>query len=128
MKTLKELSPNACHIGPNFEKCLTIFSSQKEMSRATFIPDSSINNLVSGRLPLREKTVQRYEGLCRVYLAENVERAENPLDVKPEPEKTTQTALDLDRAKVFLVSVPTAKADKLKAVLAMFGAEIVEVD
>jgi len=127
MKNLRQSFPDACNIGPNFEKCLDIFSTQQEMSRATFIPDSSINNLVSGRLPLRDKTIKRYEGLCRVYLTETG-NALQPEPSKPEPEKPTQTALDLDQTTVFLLPVPAQKADKLKAVLAMFGAEIVEVD
>jgi len=71
--------------------------------------------------------MRRYEGLCRAYL-DKIDNQPQPSKPEPEPEKPTQAALDLDRAKLFLVSVPAQKADKLKTVLAMFGAEIVEVD
>ena len=57
-----------------------------------------------------------------------IDNALQPESSKPDPEKPTQTALDLDQKKFLLVSVPVAKADKLQKVLAMFGAEIVEVD
>ena len=125
MQTLKQKYPTSCNIGPNFKKCLTAFSSQQEMSRAVFIPDSSLNHIVHGRAPRNDKTVRRYESLCRAYL----DKIDNqPQPSEPEPDKPTQAALDLDQTKVFLVSVPAAKADKLKTVLAMFGAEIVELD
>jgi hypothetical protein len=124
MQNLKQKYPRRCDIGPNFEKCLTVFGSQQEMSRAIFIPDSSINHILNGRPLLRDKTIKRYEGLCRAYL-DKIDKQPEP---EPEPDKPTQAALDLDQKKVFLVSVLPGKADKLKAIMAMFGAQIGEVD
>ena len=93
------------------------------MSRATNVSDSSINHILSGRPIHRDRTRERYEAMCRVYL-ESLTKPPTPHI----PTTPTQQALDLDPSAVFVVSVPAANADKLRKILAMFGAEMVEVD
>jgi len=132
------MTPDRHFVGPNFEKCLTKFTDAAEMARCTGISHSSINHVLKGRPVVSEKTRRRYEENCRLYLESSVlepGRAFTATDISnavkpptPHIEATpSQQALDLDPQAVFVVSVPAAKADKLKAVMAMFGAEIVEV-
>lgn len=123
MKNLAIMNPDRHHVGPNFEKCLTLFSCQREMSRATNVSDSSINHILSGRPIHRDRTRERYEAMCRVYL-ESLTKPPTPhIEATP-----SQQALDLNPQAVFVVSIPAANADKLRKILAMFGAEMVEVD
>lgn len=122
MKNLAIMNPDRHHVGPNFEECLSLFSCQREMSRATNVSDSSINHILSGRPIHRDRTRERYEAMCRVYL-ESLTKPPTPhIETTP-----AQQALDLDTQTVFVVSVPSAKAAKLRKVLAMFGAYFVEV-
>ena len=123
MKNLAIMNPDRHHVGPNFEECLSLFSCQREMSRATNISDSSINHILCGRPIHRDRTRERYEAMCRVYLESLTKPATPHIETPP-----TQQALDLDPPAVFLVSLPSQRAEKLKTVLAMFGAQMVEVD
>ena len=122
MKNLAIMNPDRHHVGPNFEKCLSLFSCQREMSRATNISDSSINHILSGRPIHRDRTRERYEAMCRVYLESLAKPATPHIETTP-----AQQALDLDPQAVFVVSVPPAKTAKLRTVLAMFGAEMVDL-
>lgn len=121
MLSLEELNPDRHHVGPNFETCLSLFTCQKEMSRKTNISDSSIGHILSGRPIHRNRTRERYESMCGMYL--------DSLSNSPTSHiQTTQQASDLDPQPVFLVSVPASKANKLRKVLAMFDIEMVEID
>jgi hypothetical protein len=123
MTKLSFMTPDRHFVGPNFEQCLTKFTNAGEMARRTGISHSSINHLLKGRPISFESTRKRYEAQCRAYLDGP------PKPLTPHIETTpTQQALDLDPSAVFVVSVPAANADKLQKVLAMFGAEMVEVD
>ncbi len=135
MKKLAFANLNRHFVGSNFEECLTKFTDAAQMARCTGISHSSINHVLNGRPVVREATRKRYEKQCRLYLGLPPIKTETPHIPKTiewlsaQAHATpTQAAMDLDQTKVFLVSVPAAKADKLKTVLAMFGAEIVEVD
>lgn len=123
MTNLALLTPDRYFIGPNFEECLTKFTNAAEMARCTGISNSSINHVLKGRPVVFEETRKRYEGKCRVYLDGLSKPATPHIEATP-----TQHALDLNPQVVFVVSVPAPKAAKLRTVLAMFGAEMVEVD
>jgi hypothetical protein len=123
-KSLAVMRPNRHFVGTYFEHCLTLFIGATQMSQSTGISPSSINHILYGRPVRFRKTRKRYEAQCFAYL-----HGQEPEPPTPHIETTpTQQALDLDPQAVFVVSLPPAKADKLKAVMAMFGAEIVEVD
>jgi hypothetical protein len=139
MTKLSFMTPDRHFVGPNFEKCLTKFTDAAEMARCTGIPHSSINHILKGRPVVFEKTRRSYEENCRLYFeifALEPGRAFTATDIAnavkpPTPHIETtpaQQALDLDPQVVFVVSVPSVKAAKLEKVLAMFGAEMVEVD
>lgn len=123
MINLAVMNPDRHYVGPNFEECLTKFTNAAEMERCTGISNSSINHILSGRPIHFKRTRERYEAMCRVYLDGSSKPATPHIETTP-----TQQALDLDPQAVFLVSVPAAKTAKLQKVLAMFGAEMVEVD
>ena len=123
-KSLAVMKPNRHFVGPYFEHCLTLFTDATQMSQCTGISPSSINHILYGRPVRFRQTRKRYEAQCGAYLD-----GQKPKPPTPHIETTpTQQALDLDPQSVFVVSLPAAKAKKLKTVLAMFGAEMVEVD
>ena len=116
-------TPDRHFVGPNFEQCLTKFTNAGEMARCTGISHSSINHILKGRPISFESTRKRYEAQCRAYL-DGLPKPPTPhIEATP-----SQQALDLNPQAVFVVSIPAPKANKLRTVLAMFGAEIVEVD
>ena len=123
MTKLSFMTPDRHFVGPNFEKCLTEFTNAGEMARCTGIPHSSINHILKGRPIGFESTRKRYEAQCGAYLAFSTKPPTPHIETTP-----AQQALDLDPSAVFVVSVPSVKAAKLEKVLAMFGAEMVEVD
>lgn len=123
MTNLALLNPDRHFVGPNFEECLTEFTDAAEMALRTGISHSSINHILKGRPISFERTRKRYEAQCRAYL--------DGLPKPPTPHIETtpaQHALDLNTQAVFVVSVPAAKAENLRKVLAMFSAYTVEVD
>jgi hypothetical protein len=124
MTKLSFMTPDRHFVGPNFEKCLTKFTNAGEMARCTGISHSSINHILRGRPISFESTRKRYEAQCGAYLD-----GQQPKPLTPHiPTTPAQQALDLNPQAVFVVCVPAANAAKLQKVLAMFGAEMVEVD
>ena len=124
MTNLAVIKPNRHIVGPYFEECLTEFDDVNQMARCTGISPSSINHILNGRSIHYEATRERYEGQCGAYLDRQQPKPPTPHI----PTTPTQHALDLDPQAVFVVSIPAPKANKLRTVLAMFGAEMVEVD
>lgn len=123
MKNLALKNPDRHRVGPYFEECLTEFSDAVQMSRETKISDSSINHILNGRPIIRNRTRERYEAQCRVYLDSRTKPPTPHIETPP-----AQQVLDLDPQTIFLVSVPTAKVNRLQKVLAMFDIEMVEID
>lgn len=109
-------------VGPAFGRCLSLFTSYADMSRATGVPQSTISHMMKGRNPDVEITRLRQERNCELYL-------DNLQSHEPSPQKNLALPAPEPASNgMFLVSVPSAKAAKFRAVCEMMGLSVVDMD